>query len=369
MLRLSLLAILAALSVSSVGLLALGVTEEARSTPGARGPSVDPTLDGQGSGADALLPATGMRFGIDAGSVDRFSERAGAPDYATIWVGKWTLDRGWKNTDVQLTKLRDQGVTPAVHLYYWGDDLGGNCLWNGCNGKDQAGWQRLTDELTAHLAAIFGDKPVLVILESEFNKHGVHEDEGFDQLLADKATAINTGYPPAEVVLGLGNWYPKAWATWDRAAAASDYVGLQAIAGSTHDSPERTVDLARKTLDGVERLRGLFGKPVVIQDVAVSSYPEPDHLETQGEAMARFAEELPALQEAGVVAVLYRSYLDIPDMALHNHYAEAERHWGLAWHDTGELKPAGEAWMAAVEKARHPPAPANLTDVAGPQPA
>jgi hypothetical protein len=67
-----------------------------------------------------------------------------------------------------------------------------------------------------------------------------------------------------------------------------------------------------------------------------------------------------------VVAVIYRSYLDIPDMALDNHYAEAERHWGLAWHDTGQLKPAGEAWMAAVEKARQPPAPANMTEVASP---
>ena len=363
MLRLSLLALLVVLSVSSVGLLALGVTEETSSTPRARWPAVVPIVDGQDSDPVDVAPATGMRFGIDANSVARFGERAGPPDYGTLWVGKWTLDHGWKNTDVQLTRLRDQGVTPAVHLWYWGDDLGRDCLWNGCNGKDQVAWQRLTEELTAHLAAIYGDRPVLVILESEFNKHGVHEDEGFDQLLADKATFIKAAYPPAQVVLGLGNWQSKSWGTWDRAAAASDYVGLQALAGSTQDSPERFLNLAQKTREGVERLRGLFDKPVIIQDVAVSSYPEPDQLETQGEALARFAEELPRLQEAGVVAVIYRSYLDVPDMALNNHYAEAERHWGLAWHDTGKLKPAGEAWMAAVEEARRPPAPANMTEV------
>jgi hypothetical protein len=369
MLRLSLLASLVVLSVSSVGLLALGVSEETLSTPRARWPDVAPIVGGQDPAPvdpAELPPAPGMRFGIDAGSVDRFSEHAGPPDYATVWIGKWTLDHGWKNTDAQLTRLRDQGVTPAVHLWYWGDDMGRSCLWNGCNGKDQASWQRLTEEMTAHLGAIYVDRPVLVILESEFNKHGVHEDEGLDQLLADKATFIKGAYPAAQVVLGLGNWHPKSWGTWDRAAAASDYVGLQALAGSTHDSPERVLKLAQKTLDGVHRLRELFDRPVVIQDVAVSSYPEPDHLETQGEAVARLAEELPRLQEAGVVAVIYRSYLDIPDMALDNHYAEAERHWGLAWHDTGELKPAGKAWMAAVEKARQPPAPANMTEVAAP---
>jgi hypothetical protein len=367
MLRLSLLAILVALSVASVGLLALGVREEAASPLGA-GDRLAPFVDGQDPGPVEANPATGMRFGIDAGSVERFSEHAGPPDYATLWVGKWTLTHGWKNTDAQLTRLRDQGVTPAVHLYYWGDDIGYDCLWNGCNGKDQAGWQRLTEELTAHLAAIYGDRPVLVILESEFNKHGVHLDEGLDQLLAEKATFIKTAYPPAEVVLGIGNWYPQAWVTWDRAAAASDYVGLQALAGSTHDDEERTLELATRTLDGVQRLRELFGKPVIIQDVAVSSYPEPDRLETQGEALARFAGELPALQEAGVMAVLYRSFLDVPEMALHNHYAEAERHWGLAWHDTGVLKPAGEAWMAAVEKARQPlgPVQADAAGVAAP---
>jgi hypothetical protein len=362
---LSLRAALATLSVVSVGLLGFGVAKETGAGPDAMLPA-----DGRTTTVDpGQIPgAPGMRFGIDAKSMDRFAERAGAPDYATVWVGEWNLDRGWRDTDAALQAIQAKGVTPAVHFYYWGDDIGRDCLWRGCDGKSQDEWQVLAQDLVRHLDADLGGAPVLVILESEFNKHGVHEDEGLDQLLAGKASYIKANYPAAEVVLGLGNWYPRAWGTWDQAAAASDYVGLQALAGSTHDSPEEVLRLADETLAGVERLRELFGKPVIVQDVAVSSYPEPDHLETQGAAVARLAESLPALQEAGVVAVLYRAYLDAPTMALHNHYAEAERHWGLAWHDTGELKPAGEAWMAAVEKARHPPpAPADLPAVmAGP---
>jgi hypothetical protein len=302
-----------------------------------------------------LPPATGMRFGIDANSVAHFESMVGKPDYATLWIGKWTLDHGWRGTDQKLAELRDREVTPALHLYYWGDDLAPACFHEGCNGKDVQSWQRLTEELAQHLQAVLEGRPALVILESEFNKHGVHLDERLDAMLAEKATSLKAGYPSAQVVLGLGNWYPQAWATWDQAAAASDYIGIQALAGSTRDSQDEVLALAESTLAGVRTARGLFEKPVVVQDVAVSSYPEPDHLGTQAEAVARLAATLPALQEEGVELVIYRSLRDSPEMGLYNHYAEAERHWGLAWHDTGKLKPAGEAWLAAIAKARSVP--------------
>lgn len=304
-----------------------------------------------------------MRFGIDAGSVGRFAQEAGNPDYATVWVGKWNLDVGWRDTDLALVALREANVTPAIHFYYWGDDMQPACFSMGCNGKDTLGWQRLAEELVQHLQADLQGAEAVVFLESEFNKHGVHDDEMLDGMLAEKADYLHAWYPPAKVVLALGNWFPQAWPTWDRAAAASDFVGIQAMAASTRDDEERTRALVESTLDGVTRLRELFGKPVFLQDVAVSSYPEPDHLDAQEEALRRFAAALPEMQAAGVEAVVYRSFLDIPDMALDNHFAEAERHWGLAWHDSGELKPAGEAWMEAVQKARLPPPPqaAGLT--------
>ncbi|HUR25528.1 MAG TPA: hypothetical protein VM327_05890 [Candidatus Thermoplasmatota archaeon] len=363
--RLSLLAFLAALSLTSVALLSFGVVRQgppaAAFTPPALAPDEPPTHFDPAM----LSPAPGMRFGIDANSIDRFQQQAGPPDYATIWVGKWNIDHGWKDTGAALQKIQAQGVTPAIHFYYWGDDMGRACLWNGCNGKDRAGWDFLAQDLVWHLDADLKGGPALVILESEFNKRGVETDEGLDELLSEKASYIRANYPAAKVVLGLGNWYPQGWGTWDRAAASSDYVGLQALAGSTHDSTDEVLALAGKTLEGVQRLRELFGKPVIVQDVAVSSYPEPDNLETQGVAIANLAEQLPRLKEAGVEAVLYRTFLDSPTMALHNHYAEAERHWGLAWHDTGELKPAGQAWMAAVQKARQPEAaPADVPEVA-----
>lgn len=362
--RLPLVSLTATLSLLSLALLGAGVRstlEPPRPVGGVPGGGGEDEIDLEG-----LPAATGLRFGIDAPSSERFAERTGTPpDYATVWVGRWTLHHGWRETDQALRGLRSAGVTPAIHFWYWGDDLRPDCFTVGCNGKSVADWDQLHTQTVEHVRATMGDAPVLVILESEFNKHGLHASDDLDARLADKARAFKQHLPNAQVVLGFGNWASSAWGTFDQAAAASDLVGVQALAGSTRDPEHEHLELVDHTLNAVRHLQELFGKPLVVTDVAVSSYPEPDHLEVQQEALARFAMRMPELQEAGVQAVIYRSFLDVPDMALANHYAEAERHWGLAWHGSGELKPGGEAWLAAVMKARAPPAQAALDKVVG----
>lgn len=350
----SLVTLVVVLGMTSVTLLGVGVRQggaddffdRASSSSGA-------VLGAAGPDVGDVSAAAGMRFGIDAAAVQRFSAQAGPPDYATVWVGRWNLEQGWRDTDAALKAIAADNVTPAIHFWYWGDDMRRACLEPaGCNGKTMPWWDELAAQLVVHLRQNLGGKPALIILESEFNKDGVHDSEALDAALADKANYIRSSYPQAQVVLGFGNWYPQAWPTFDRAAAASDYVGLQAMAASTRNGKEEQVALAGATVVGAERLAELFGKPVIVQDVAVSSYPEPESLGTQEEAVVRLAESLPELREAGVEAVIYRSFLDVPDMPLQNHFAEAERHWGLAWYGSGELKPAGKAWFDAVQQAR-----------------
>lgn len=302
-------------------------------------------------GPDAGPTGDPMLFGLDVGSLALQSGAGLQPDYATIWIGKWNLDQGWLVPDAQLTALREAAITPAIHLYYWGDDIGPGCFEAGCNGKTVAGWDRLASELAQHLEARMGGEPVLVVLETEFNKGSVARHEPLDALLAAKATDLKAAYPAARVVLGFGGWNPDAWDTWDRAAAASDAVGLQALAGA---EPEEGPDgsLFEETLAGARQLRDQFGKPVVLQDVAVPSAPGPATAETQAQALAPFLAGLPELKDAGVEAILYRSFDDSPGAALTHYYGEAERHFGLAEAGTGALKPAGVAWLEAVRAER-----------------
>jgi hypothetical protein len=158
-------------------------------------------------------------------------------------------------------------------------------------------------------------------------------------------------------VLALGNWNRAAWGTWDRAAAASNATGVQAITASTRDTPQTRDGIAQETLDGARELRRLFGKPVLVQDLAIASYPDAAGARSQAEALRLLLACLAPLKAAGVVAILYRSFLDAAGMDTANYFGEAERHFGLA-RTALDLKPAALTWAEAVAGERAAPAQA-----------
>jgi hypothetical protein len=295
--------------------------------------------------------AATMAFGADASSVAALASQGIPADYGTLWVGAWTLRWGWDAPDAALRALRAANVTPAVQLYYWGDDLTQGCLEQGCNGKSVAGWDALATQLADHLRSALGGQAALVVLETEFNKAGVARYRPLDALLAQKAATLRA-VPGVRVALALGNWNPTDWTTWARAAAASDYTGLQALFGATRDAPDALATLANRTLAGARELRRDFGKPVLLDDLALSSYPEPDALAAQAGAVRQLLGCLAPLKAAGVQAILYRGFQDDPTMDLGNYYGLAERHFGLAWADGAGLKPAGIAWRDGVARER-----------------
>src|SRR5688572_5426667 len=125
-------ALIAVLSTTSITLIGGGIQDTIRDAEAGAWNS-EATVSGRHEASEdaAVLGAHGMRFGIDAESVRQFTDHAGKPDYGTVWVGKWNLDLGWRDTDKALVALRHANVTPAVHLYYWGDDISRTCLSQG----------------------------------------------------------------------------------------------------------------------------------------------------------------------------------------------------------------------------------------------
>lgn len=304
----------------------------------------------------ATSPA--LSYGMSASAVAAQSAAGVKPDYGTFWVGPWTLSSGWGGPDAQMTAMKNAGVTPAIHFYYWGDDISKTCIEDGCHSslhnaqKDKAGWQKLTDQLIAHLNSKMGGKPVLIFLETEFNKGGVSTYEPLDGYLEEKAKQIKKGYPNAKIVMALGNWNSASWGTFDRTADASDYTGIQGMRGSTRQSATDYATLYEKTLEGTKVLKAKFGKPVILQDIALSTYPEPDYVRRQADELRDFFAHTPDLKAQGVKAILYRSWTDTPTMDLKNYYGEAERHWGLTWHANGTLKAGGKVWVDGVKADR-----------------
>jgi PKD repeat protein len=321
--------------------------------------------------ATALADSHGdetLEFGMGPNSIEPQKAAGVAPDYQTVWVGPWNLDAGWGGTNDQLEYMQSEGVTPAVHLYYWGDDISPTCVEEGCwsdihdTQKDKQGWQQLTQELVDNLWATMDGDRVVVLLETEFNKGGIEDYEPFDTYLTEKIDFIHEHYPAAEVVVPFGNWGRSQWGNFDQAAAAGDHVGLQGMRGSTQDSWDSYHYLYEDTLQGTQYLQDLFGESIILHDMALSSYPEPDYLEPQANELSEVFDNRGELKANGVEAMIYRSWFNNPNMDTSNYYGEAERHWGFAYADTEEHKPAAQVWIDGVQAERGPEA-THGTDV------
>lgn len=296
-------------------------------------------------------------FGMDADSIRDQTSAGAKPDYGVMWIGPWTLSSGWGGPGDRMDQMRAQGVTPVIHFYYWGDDISPSCVENGCwsslhnTWKDQDGWQRLAKQLVDNLHKHMGGEEVIVVMETEFNKASLQDYKPFDKMLRDKTNYIKWNYNGAEMVLGLGNWRTDAWDVWTAAAAANDQIGIQAMRGSTKDSLSAYNSIYEATLAGAKKANSLFGKPVFITDVALSSYPEPEYREHQAKNLKKFFDGMDELKRAGVTAMVYRTWLDQPDKNLGNYYGQAERHWGMAWANGG-WKPAASVWVDGVKAER-----------------
>lgn len=304
-----------------------------------------------------LTPDGPPAFGMDLATLKDQEILGLDPDLGVTWVGAWTLEHGWEDTRAELEEAAGRGITPVIQLYYWGDDISPTALEDGVESelhgawKDQEGWTKLVHQLTDRLHETLGGREAVVVVETEFNKHGVETYDPLDTYLAEKIDQVREGYPPATVVLGFGNW-GRHWDTFSQAADAADLLGLQALRGSTQDSLEAYRGVVQATVEGTRRISGLFSKQVLLTDLALSTYPEPEHLEHQALTLQGFFERMDELRDAGLVGMIYRCLYDDPAFDTDNHYGQAERHWGLA-KPAGKLpKPSLEVWERGVEETR-----------------
>jgi hypothetical protein len=296
---------------------------------------------------------------MDMTSIDAQDDAGVHPDYGLLWVGVWNLRHGWGGPDQQLDAAYQKNVTPVIEFYYWGDDISRSCIEDGCHSslhdydKNRTGWQDLARQLADHVNARMHGRPVVIVLETEFNKADVATYEPLDGYLADKADYLRGRISNLQLVLGLGNWGSSSWGTWDRAMAKVDAAGLQALAGSTRQDAAQYHAVVNRTLAGAQRLQDLFQKGVLLHDLALSSYTEPDWSRAQDDVVREVFARKDELKAAGLTGVVYRAWEDNPNMDTANYYGEAERWWGLA-HSDGTSKPALASWLQGVRAERAP---------------
>jgi hypothetical protein len=312
-----------------------------------------------------LLPALpahaepgGLRFGMDPGSIAPLDALGAKPDLAVVWAGSWDERSGWHGVQDAVRGVADQGVEPVVQWWYWGDDISPDCVEHGCwdryQGvwKDQAGWLADSLALADAVHAALQGRPGLVVLETEFNKNGIEAWEPFDALLAQEAFVFRALAPEAQLVLGFGDWDAADWPRFDEAARSVDFLGFQALRGSTRDSAADYASMPARVLATARTLQADFGKPVLLDDLALATYgADRDWGVEQARALDALFAARTALQAAGLTGIVYRALQDDSAADPANYYGPAEATWGLR----GEqgAKPGLAAWVHGVQVARN----------------
>jgi hypothetical protein len=304
--------------------------------------------------AGAAAAGAGMRFGMDPAAIQPLARFGAKPGYAMYWAGAWNERAGFGYLGSLADSIADQSIQPVVQWYYWGGDISPSCVSDGCWGggvwKSRANWwsdaYRLADALHGGLRG----RPGVLVLESEFNKNGIEDWEPFDGILASHARVFRERAPELRLVLGFGNWQPWTWWRFDQAAGASDMVGFQTMRGSTRDSEARYLGVVDAILAATVALHATFGKPVLLHDLALSSYWEPQYAHDQERVVRALFARMGDLRAAGLVGVVYRALDDDPDFTLAEYYGVGERWMGLR-HPMGGWKPALDDWLAGVRAA------------------
>lgn len=294
-----------------------------------------------------------LRLGMNLAAVPELAAMGAPADYAGMWAGSWLQKHGWDGFDAQLAEASAAGVVPVVHFWYWGDSISPACVTNGCHDHlqdqplDQAGWSAMTDALAQRIAAHMGGREVIVILESEFNKNGIDSPEfapTFDAMLASHAARLHE-VPGIRVAVGFGAWNEEGWTRFPASVAASDLLGIQAMRGSTRNDDADYRAMPAQTENRVRLLWDLFGKPVLLDDLALSSHPTATHTQVQAETLRELFARTPAMRATGLEGIVYRTLVDEPWMDPANYFGEAEQHWGFKT-STGGAKPALHVWLA-----------------------
>jgi heme/copper-type cytochrome/quinol oxidase subunit 2 len=307
-----------------------------------------------------------MKFGMDVASIAGQKALGVSPDYAMFWAGSWNEKYGFGGISSSAKSAADQGVVPVVQWWYWGDDISQSCVLNGCNDryqnvwKNESKWQADGTKVADMLHQGLAGRPGIVVLETEFNKGSIQGWSAFNDLLQGQVSIFRQHAPEVQLVLGLGNWAQNDWPTWKPAASAMDMVGFQTMRGSTRVSDAVYNDTVSAIARSSALVRDTFGKPVLLDDFALCSYPEPAYADMQNKVITELFQRVDELKGDGLSGVVYRALTDNSGANTANYYGTCEKYFGFK-HADGSAKPALATWVQGVKAERVPPFAASFT--------
>ena len=313
--------------------------------------------------------STGIGYGFPMDQVVDVQSAGADLAYGSFWMGEWVNDSGWGGLRTWLDKAIANDVTPVIQWYYWGDEINANCYQTTCgSSKTKANWDTLAGQLRNEIALKMQGRKAIVVLETEWHKHGMESATTFDGWLRNQMTILRSDTTEdIEVALGWGHWASEpAYTTYTQAAQAADYNGTMVLFSCLDDRGEFAgIDGSiQKIIDNATTLTTKYGKPILVDDVGLSTYSGSssgdssyslyssydrdcpvsyDYALLQEEKYAEIFTRKAELASAGVFGLVFRSFNDSVNLnGTIQFHKIAERWWGIV-RDTGngpEYKPA-----------------------------
>lgn len=303
-----------------------------------------------------------MGFGIGdrveihrAGRVVHVRDEARRLGLATDYLQLW-LPRSWQDSWIDpaaLSSLAHTGTTPVVAHWFFGDAISRERVE-----AERHAWHRSLARLARRIAI---GAPVIVLLEPEFNnappsgETAVTDWPGFASEVREAVRILRHFAPDVQVGLCAGDFSPTRNLELSIGPVADelDFLAFQEMRASTrHD--EDDLDLGSAAVAYARYLKRVFGRPVFLGYVAVSSHGGWE--DAQREALHSLARERVALEEAGVFGGVYFQLRDDPEHT--GWFGAAEPYFGVLSSE-GVAKPALEALRALGARPAAPPAPAG----------
>jgi len=260
------------------------------------------------------------------------------PQSITHWL---TRETNWQwETPDRLKALVEAGHTPVIVDWYFGDQISPSFV------------SQHADEYRRHireqLIPLIRDLPeVWVLLEPEFNKHGISSWRPWGDLSRDVVDMIHQSVAGARVGFVLGNWTDTQQSSlvdvMSETVQHSDFIGFQEMISSldAHSAMDVSWNPVDRSLRLASFLQKVFHKPIYLAYLAVSSFGHWQ--QKQAHLIERFRDAMPELAYHGVIGASYFALFDDPKHV--GWFVQAETSLGLV-DAYGKAKPALKAWKS-----------------------
>ncbi|XPV77595.1 MAG: tetratricopeptide repeat protein [Desulfovibrio sp.] len=239
----------------------------------------------------------------------------------------------WENRQ-EIKTAASLGYTPVIIFQYFDEDLSPEFVRN----NEQQYYQFIDKVITPLLKDI--PEPY-ILLEAEFNRGGVENWEGWNDVARKAIKRLKTNLPTVKVGLTVGDWNfigrEQLKKSMGQVAPFCDFIGYQFMISNVEEDYKQDPagHVTDRILDFADYLQNTFNKPLLLGYFGVSTYNGWE--EVQKECLEALFRHQNDLMNLGVFGVIYFTYFDDPLKG--GWFGPAEGNFGLI-HSNGNPKPA-----------------------------